>query len=453
MKKIDNILEMYSTLEENKIRAYHQYKKTDNINTLKEATKDFIDETIEFRKVVIGENFLPFKLLEAKRNLKQCEDPTVIENFILKVTNENLNIKDDAINDLKRKYVINDDYGVIECYVSLANTIINDKLSYMCEESSYVIECLENMKIVTEAENETEVKGKDDNNNTNNNDSNSNENNTKKVGGGIKKIADTVLQKIKEFLKKIKNIFKAKIDKLRERDLEWLKENKKAIINAKVDDLEVNVYNDYNETLQAMTDRANKFDNAFAGMRVDSGALASKIEEKEKQFSDKNGDLKQGLMNYYRTGDPKKEKTVVTLRGSQIKGVLGRLYDYCVDFLGSYNNNMRLVNELEKRIAAHEKEMARRNISEGFCLVEDNYIQNTDLALCENFHTLLENENEPKIGVSKRNIEDEEAKGRSDKALSNNTKHLRDQQLGCSTFLTTAEAKYFELIKILRSIA
>lgn len=450
MKKIDNVLEMYSTLEENKIKAYHQYKKSDDINILKEATKDFIDETIEFRTVVIGENFLPFKLLEAKRNLKQCDDPAVIENFILKVTNENLTIKDDTINDLKRKYVINDDYGVIECYVALANTIINDKLSYMCEESSYVIECLENMKIVTEAE--TEVKGKADSN-TNTDTTDSNENNTKKVGGGIKKIANTVLQKIKEFLKKIKNIFKEKITKLRERDLNWLKENKKAILNAKVDDLEVNVHNDYNETLQVMADRANKFDNAFAGMRLDMNAFASKIEEKEKQFSDKNGDLRQGLMNFYRTGDPKKEKTVVTLRGSQIKGVLERMYDYCVNFLGSYNSNIRLVNELERRIAAHEKEMANRNITEGFCLVEDEYIENTDLALCENFHTLLENENEPKVGVSKRNIENEEAKGRSDKELSNNTKHLRDQQLGCSTFLTTAEAKYFELIKILRAIA
>lgn len=448
MKKIDTVLEMYSTLEENKIKAYHQYKKTDDINILKEATKDFIDETIEFRKVVIGENFLPFKLLEAKRNLKQCDDPTVIENFILKVTNENLTIKNDAINDLKRKYVINDDYGVIECYVSLSNTIIDDKLSYMCEESSYIIECLENMKIVTEAE--AEVKGSGDNNtNTNNNDSN--ENKTKKVGAGIKKIANTVLQKIKEFLKKIKNIFKEKVTKLRERDLKWLNENKKAILNAKVDDLEVNVHNDYNETLQTMADRANKFDNAFAGMRLEDSSLASKIEEKEKQYSDKNGDLRQGLMNYYRTGDPKKEKTVVTLRGSQIKGALNRMHDYCIDFLGSYNNNIRLVNDIERRITAHEKEMARRNITEGFCLVEDDYIQNTDLALCENFHALLENEQ--KVGVSKRNVENEEAKGRSDKELSNNTKHLRDQQLGCSTFLTTAEAKYFELIKILRSIA
>lgn len=436
MKKIDNVLEMYSTLEENKIKAYHQYKKTDDINILKEATKDFIDETIEFRKVVIGENFLPFKLLEAKRNLNDCEDPTVIENFILKVTNENLTIKNDTINDLKRKYVIDDEYGVIECYVSLMNTVIDDKLSYMCEESSYIIECLENMKIVTEADSEQ----------------NNNESKIKKAANGVKKTVNTVIQKIKEFLKNIKNIFKDKITKLRERDLNWLKENKKNILNVKVDDLEINVHNDYNESLSNMASRADKYTNIFAGLSVEDDRVMKEIDVKQKMYEDKEGNLKQGLMNFYRTDNPKKEKHVVTLRGSQIKNALENMHTYCIEFLTTYQKNLQIFNKLEKNITAHEKEMSKRGISEGlYLLVEDDYIYNTDLALCENFSILLEND-EQKLGVSKRDDDKEEASGRNDKSLTNNTKYLRDQQIGMAAFLTCIEQKYFELIKILRAV-
>ena len=443
MKRIDNILEMYAEIEENKIRAYHQYKKTENIHILKECASDFIDDTIVFIKQVIGESFLPFRLLNAKKNLKTCEDVNVIENFILKVTKENMELKNENITKLKRSHVVADEYGVIESYISIANSIIDGSLNYMCEESSYVIECLENMKIVTEAEGD----------NTNNTKENI-KSTVKKVGAGAKNIGNKVLTAIKELLTKIKNMFKSKIEKLRGRDLNWLKENKKSILSAKVDSIEVNVHEDYKDSLNRMAERSDKFTDELARINFEDPSVNEKLEQKSKQYEDSQGNLRQGLMNFYRTGNPKKVSKVVSLKDSQITSALGSIYDYCISFLNSYTGIVKKINDLEKRIAGIEREMNSRNITENFCYVENDFIENTDLALCENFHLLLENDNgdEPKVGVQQRDKAREEVKGASDRGVSNGNKLLRDQQLGVTVFLTTAEQKYFELIKILRAI-
>lgn len=444
MKKIDNVLDKYTVMEENKIRGYHQYMKTKNIDILKESVNDFIDDTIAFRKSTIGESFLPFRLLDAKRNLKQCDDVKAIENFIIKVTHENMEIKDNVINELKRNYVMNDEYGVIESYINISNSMLNDSLNYMCEESSYIVECLENMRIITEADEENGKSVKE-----------TIKDGAKKVGTAAKNVGNKVFKALKEFLAKIKNMFKMKLNKLRERDLKWLQENKKAILNVKTDNIEVNVYDDYNKTYDDMISRCDRYINMLTGIKTSDPSVSSKLEQKEKQYSDKDGNLKQGLINFYRTGDPKKVSKVISLRGSQIKNSLNDMYDYCIAFLNCNSKVMKELSDLEKKVNDFEKEMERRNITENFCLVENDYIYNTDLALCENFHLLLENENnakEPKVGVQQRDTAREEMSKISDNGVSGANKILRDQQLGLTSFLTVSEKKYFELIKILRAL-
>ncbi len=464
--KIDNILECFSNLEESNIRGQHQYLKTGNMDILKEVTRDFINETIEFnmdilkevtrdfinetiefRKMAIGESFSPFRLLEAKSNLSKKE-VTVndIENFTKKVIKENYEIKNNTITDLKRELVVDDEYGVIENYLSLANIILQESISCMCDESSYVIKCLENMQIITEADENTKETTE-----VNKSTKDKIKDGAQKLGSKTKEVGKKLFAKLKEFLNKIKNMFKAKIEKLRGRDLKWLQENKKAILNAKVDNLEVNVHSDYKDSYETMIMRSEKYLNLYEGMRFDDPKLNEKMEANAKNYSDKNGNLKQGLINFYRTGMPKKEVTVVTLRGNEIKNNLGDFYNYCDYFLDGTKRVLKQIQDLEKKLNDIEREMDRRNITENFCYIENDLLVNTDLALCENFHLLLEAD-EPKLGVQQRNETRETTDKLSDKGVSGYNKLFRDEHLGLTAFLTASEQKYFELIKILKAI-
>lgn len=453
MTKIDNILECFNNLEEDNLRGYHQYLKTGNIEILKESTRDFIDETIKFRKMVIGESFTPYKLLDAKRNLSK-NDVSVddIERFTKKVIKENYEIKDNAITDLKRELVVDDEYGIIENYLNIADIMLQESLSYMCIESLYVIDCLENMRIVTEANEKPE------NNSTVNRNrdklSNSVKDNVKKVGSKTKQVGNKILSRLKEFLNKVKTMFKQKIEKLKARDLKWLQENKKAILNAKVDNLEVNVNSDYKDSYNNMVMRCDKYLNLYNGMKYDDPSLDVKLERNTKNYADKEGNLKQGLINFYRTGQPKKEVSIVTLRGNEIKNNLDDLYNYCTSFLSNSNAVFKQIQDLERKLNEIERVMDKRNITENFCYIENDLLTNTDLALCENFHLLLESDSEdkPKIGVQQRNETEEETSKLSDKGVSGYNKMFRDEHMGLTAFLTAAEQKYFETIKILRAI-
>lgn len=449
MAKIDNILDCFTNLEEGNLRGYHQYLKSGNIEILKEVTRDFIDETIKFRKKVIGESFTPYRLLDAKRNLSK-DNVTVedIENFTKKVIKENYEVKNNAITELKRKLVVEDEYGLIENYLKIANIMLQDSLSYMCNESLYVIDCLENMRIVTEADENT--KGQSSVNDKKISDTV--KDGAKKLGSKTKQVGSKIIASLKEFLNKVKTMFKNKIDKLKARDLGWLQENKKSILNAKVDNLEVNVHSDYKESYNTMVMRCEKYLNLYQGINYDNTGLTEKLEKNSKNYSDKDGNLKQGLINFYRTGQSKRNVEIVTLRGNEIKNNLDDFYNYCVNFLSNSNAVFKQIQDLEKKLNDIERVMNTRNITENFCYIENDLLTNTDLALCENFHLLLESDDKPKIGVQQRNETKEETSNLSDKGVSGYNKIFRDEHMGLTTFLTASEQKYFELIKIIRAI-
>lgn len=130
-------------------------------------------------------------------------------------------------------------------------------------------------------------------------------------------------------ISKIKLGFLNKHDKIIQRDKKWLSQNKKKILNLDYNEVELEVLSDYKVTFEQLLNRHNIFDKIF----VNSDNVENNLTDKLRRFEDKNGDLKNGLDNYYRTGTSRREIGLRKIKGDEAKLAVENMVAYCESFL------------------------------------------------------------------------------------------------------------------------
>lgn len=449
MEYFDKVNESYFNMEKDRIYGYHQFAKTLNFDILKESSMDYVNDAIS----------LVYDLEK---------DTTELEESKLKLTKLFRNREDnfESIYDTLENftYMVSDKISEFNAsieglYTGLADSshmnvmleFYNDYLSYICEESMFMLQCTESMYILTEAdENSKEqpsAKVADKNND-------SQPKTKESISEKGRKVFEKVWEGLRSFFSKLFTLFSDKATKIKKRDEAWLKNAESRIKQLDVSSIELDVYEGvsrpYSNIMNTLSEVANKIQ-----------ALASKPNEQmydlcqmiTKKYKDSNGNLKQGYINYLRSGNVNKEVKIITIRGSQITNTLESMRKYCLDFIADAPRVYKIIKDGEKFVDKMEKEAKRRQVAtESYCHIEECDYMETDLALCENYHVLLEADDKATPGVRNTGEAKHIANSMNDKTLSQAVKVLREDQIIVSATLTVAEGKYFENIKILRSL-
>ena len=250
-------------------------------------------------------------------------------------------------------------------------------------------------------------------------------------------------------LDKIKGMFGSKHDKLVSRDkkfLDGLKSSKK--ISA---DMELEVPDDNNVTFDKLMSR---YDNFIKSITRDNDNVS--------KFSDKNGDLKNGLDNYFRTGSAKKESGTKKMSGDAAITAVSNMIEYCKAYL---DNKSTIIGKMDDMVSDNSDvktesyiifEADEQNNNNGESL-SDNIKDNKD---ANNNKEEKQNDNNNDTKEEKQNDNNdntEETKNDNKDENNNDTEETKNdsnknKQIGINTLLTIIEQRYFDYIKVLRSL-
>ena len=453
---IDNNLDIIKTIY--KINHY-DYSNKDIIYDIKENYNK-INNCIKKRGsyndfMLIQEQVYQINKLKGESDKEKIID--LLENIIERQNNFRNELYEKNINDIS-------DYDslLVETYFNIENILYESYSNMLYYENDYINDLIDNTYAVYEAAPvKTVVKG------------------AGKAGKAVVKGSMKVWQQLLGLVSKIRELFMSKLKKIQERDKAWLKDNKKALMELNPESLEIRIHSDYNRTLNQSSTTLNSFKQVInANLKTtDYNVFKSKLNG----YVDKNGDLKIGLSNKFRTGDSNKEYEIKVMRGNDIKNVISPLITFCEAFINSVGDINKKLNEEANFIKSLEREMKNRDITmENYCYIEEMYYNETDLALYYDFDTILEqdennnqtevktgandnqqkndtkpnqqNKNNDKVGVQNRNETKEKTDRMTDNQLSVYTKICKDNHMGVTTYLTTMEKKYFESITILRGL-
>lgn len=239
-------------------------------------------------------------------------------------------------------------------------------------------------------------------------------------------LTEGIVASVSKSLSGMKSGFGSKHDKIVERDKKWLSSNKKKILELNFDEIELEVLSDYKITFEGLLNRHNIFDKNFVNS---DGNIGDKIA----RFEDKNGNLKNGLDNYFRTGTSRREIGLRKVSGPDAKLVVENMIAYCESFISGrkfleekLNNILISINETK---------------------VKESYVYTLTEALEEDEELdKLLSEDEEKEGK-------EEVESEADKAKEEGEERgIRDRQVGIAVLLSVAEDRYFDYINILKGL-
>lgn len=446
LEYFDKVNESYFRMEKERIQGFHQYMKCENLNILKESINEYLKNSVAILGLMDKEVDIITNIVDVNKLFRQREiDVTGIVHIVEKVS-KTVNKSVDDFNFMM-KDIYSDDIAA-ENYINATALYTNETLIHMCEESLFILSSLESMHIVTEADNTEEdnkpgVKSTGENNN--------NVKSKESISAKGKRIASNIWQKLKDFFKRIRDMFINKINSLRKRDSGWLKDNKSKIANINTDGVIIDVYSDIDKGFSGVGNQLSSITNKLNNLKLDENIYenSKKITDK---YRDSNGNLRQGTMNFMRSGNAKNEPKLISIKGSQISTTLSKMHSYCEEYLAKYKSLEKVIQDGEKRITKMEQGMKYSNVAtESYSLIEDDLYINTDLFLCENFNVLLE---AGETGVRNDNISNENGSraGGGSATISNLTKVVRDEQIIANAAITVLEQKYFEYIKILRTM-
>lgn len=233
-------------------------------------------------------------------------------------------------------------------------------------------------------------------------------------------------------LEKIKGLFSSKHDKIVARDkkfIDSLKNSKK--ISA---DMELEVPDDNNVNFEKLVSR---YDNFIKNI--------SRNPDNVNKFSDKNGDLKNGLDNYFRTGSARKESGTRKMSGDNAITAVSNMIEYCKAYINNKNTIISKMDDISSDnsdvkkesliiFEANEQEIKDENKNES---LSDNVKDDTNKN-----DTKENNEDQNKDDTKQNNEDDNENKNDNNK----------NKQIGLNTFLTVIEQRYFDYIGVLRSL-
>ena len=456
---MERILESISDTNIDIIKAIHKIKYHDEypINEVLKDVKESLINTFNEYRINTGD-VSKFYICEEHvsqiNKLKGETDKEKIINLLESIIERQNNFKKEYLSrfDNKKDYVD----LVFETYYDIEEIIYESHVDFLYEESDYIGNLIDDICIVTEAPVTSAVKT------------------GAKAGKAVVKGAMKVWEQLLNLVRKVRELFMSKMKKIQERDAKWIKDNKKTLTEVNTESLEVRIHSDYGRTLNQATSTLNSFKQLVSSniKTTDYDVFRSKL----KGYVDKNGDLKIGLTNKYRTGDCNREYEIKVLRGNDVKNAISPLINFCEGFINSIGDINKKFNEEENFIKGLEREMKNRDITmENYCYIEEMYYNETDLGLYYDFSPIMEAETnqqadvktevkgevkqqqtndtkKDKVGVDDRNKIKEKTDKMSDKQLTVYNKICRDNHLGISTYLTTMEKKYFESITILRGL-
>ena len=430
-----NYIEVLDDVKENLINLYSVYRsKTGDI----QGFSNCMEHVSQINKI------------------KGSNDTEKIINLLENIINRQNNFKKDYISSNK----VNDegkDYLDItmELNYELEDMLYESYVDIMNSESNYISDLIYDLCDVNEAVGgavKTTVKA------------------ANKTFKGAVKVWETILN----FINKIKELFMSKIKKIQERDAEWLKQNKKTLMNINTENKEVNIHSDYAVPFSSSKSTMQNFRNMVKSNSkvTDYEVFKSKLTA----FTTQDGDLKTGLTNKFRTGSTNKEYSIKTISGRPISNAIPVLIKFCEEYMNAVNDMNKEFKDSEAFVKQLKREMENRDIvMDSYCYIEDMYYNETDLGLYIDFDTVFEvdtgvndnnqnnnqqntnNDNtqqnkKEKVGVNNRDKVKEETSKMSDKQLKVYTKICSDLNLGLSCYLTTMEKKYFESMTILRGL-
>jgi hypothetical protein len=405
--------------------------------------------------------------LSCINNLDLSDNEQIISSL-----NTLISVRESYVEDNKSNQS-NDIFAMVEETFSTVEKIIYDMYNEIYDnETAYIESLLENLDILMESEGTKLIKDVGTA--------------ATKAGKTVAKGANAIWQALLNLIRQVREAFMSKHRKITERDASWLKSNEKTLRTLDTSDMEINIHSDYKKRLAESRTVYDTFSNIVEA-NIHSYNNYEDFKAKIKQFLPQSGDLKEGLINRYRTGNVNTEYTINTIRGNAIKAPINDLITYCNDFIASFNDMSKKIKDSEAFIKKLQNEVKSRNIAtEGYCYVEESLYSDIELAMFYDFDVIFEddnssantgantnntttqpnntqsatqNNNQPnndkkddKVGVTKRNEIKEKTDKMSDDKLSLYNKICRDRHLGLTAYMTATEKKYFESITILRGL-
>lgn len=257
-------------------------------------------------------------------------------------------------------------------------------------------------------------------------------------------LMESLVGKISETLTKIKAGFSNKHDKIVERDKKWLASNKKNILSKNYDEIQLEVLSDNKVTFENLLNRHNMFDKIFV-----NSSNQEDISSKLTRFEDKNGNLKNGLDNYFRTGTSRREIGLRKVEGQEAKTAVENMIAYCESFLAGkkfleekVNNVLSDLDKVEVQESTGYSHIFRGTfnpykITSLLEVTKEDEMDNLDL------------EEDDMDEESKDNKQDEKNKVEE---VKDNNRGMKDRQTGIAVLLTVAEERYFDYIQILKGL-
>lgn len=238
-------------------------------------------------------------------------------------------------------------------------------------------------------------------------------------------LTEGIVASVSKSLSGMKSGFGSKHDKIVQRDKKWLSSNKNNLLTLNFDEIELEVLSDYKITFEGLLNRHNIFDKNFVNS---DGNIGDKIA----RFEDKNGNLKNGLDNYFRTGTSRREIGLRKVSGPDAKLVVENMIAYCESFISGrkfleekLNNILISINETK---------------------VKESYIYTLTEAL-------EEDEDLDKLLSKDEEKDNNEVESEADKAKEEGEERgIRDRQVGIAVLLSVAEERYFDYINILKGL-
>ena len=268
---------------------------------------------------------------------------------------------------------------------------------------------------------------------------------------------DILLEGVGEFLSKIKSSFGDKHEKILARDGKWLKSNKKKILDQNFEEIELEVPSDNKVSFANIINRHDTFDKNFKNMDISYDEFYENI----RRFEDKSGNLKNGLDNYIRNGNSRREISLNKVSGDEAKQVVENMISYCEEFLsgkGFIESKLTdIINECNDYDNVKESllfdvpynELNKYTLEYILEAKEEENLDDIDP------DKLAEEDKEPKEDNPKEKEDNKEEKNEEETPESNaddKSKILRDRQTGITVLMTVAEERYFDYIDLLKGL-
>lgn len=257
-------------------------------------------------------------------------------------------------------------------------------------------------------------------------------------------LSEGLIGKILEFLGKVKNGFGNKHEKILNRDKKWLSSNKKNLLNMDYSNIELEVVSDYGVTFEGLMQRHNIFDKNFINSNN-----KDKLPDLLRRFEDKKGNIKNGLDNYFRTGSSKKEIGLRKVSGDDAKTAVENMIEYCENFLAGKKFLDEKIDNITKTLSdLGVKEATDYSMIFGYGY--NPYSVITLEASEDDFGVEFDEDNDGDID-SEENLDENEEKDNMNE-VKENSRGIRDRQVGIAVLLTVTEERYFDYIKILKGL-